>query len=140
MNMMTEYDMHQLAISSLEYANGYYKVLKKSMESEKARFNNELLYQMAIMCYEKYLVGLLARYEWAATHHMPVALFREAKEFEPLLTDEMKQTAILIGKFEAICSFEDFGYRIPTKDELKLMLIGIKQVKSIVERRVRELD
>ena len=132
--------MHQLAVSSLDYANGYYKALKNSIDSEKARFNNELLYQMVVMCYEKYLVSLLARYEWAATHHMPMALFREAKQFEPMLTDEMKKTAILIGKFESICSLDGFGYGTPTKEELKQMINGIGEVKTIAETRIQEIN
>lgn len=138
--MISEYDMHQLAISSLEYANSYFRTFRKSIESEKSRFDNELLYQMAVMCFEKYLVGLLARYEWAATHHMPLALFKEAQEFEPLLTAEMKQTAILVGKFEAICALEDFGYRTPTKEDLRQMLAGIKKIKEVVEKKIQEID
>ncbi len=140
MNMITEHEMHQLAVSSLEYANGYFRVFQSSVESNKTRFNNELLYQMAVLCFEKYLVGLLARYEWAATHHMPTALFKEARQFEPLLTDEMKETAILVGKFESICSLDSFGYRIPSKEDLKVMLQGIKKIKKVVEKRIKEIE
>ncbi len=140
MNMVTEQEMHQLAFSSLKYANGYFKALQNSIEGGKTKFNNELLYQMAVLCFEKYLVGLLARYEWPATHHMPTALFKEAKEFDPLLTDEMKDTAILVGKFESICAFDSFGYKTPTKDDLKQMLNGIRQIKKVVEKRIKEIE
>jgi hypothetical protein len=139
MNRITEQEMQQLAISSLAYANGYFKVFQSSVESNKSKFNNELLYQMAVLCFEKYLVGLLARYEWPATHHMPTALFKEAREFEPLLTDEMKETAILVGKFESICALDSFGYRIPTTDDLKEMLQGIRKIKKVVEIRIKEI-
>jgi hypothetical protein len=137
---MSDINMHQLAFSSLEYANGYLKVFQHGVESEKPRFNNELLYQMAVMCLEKYLVGLLARYDWPATHHMPLALFKEAKEFDPLLTDEMKQTAILVGKFESICVLEGSGYTMPSKEELRLMLSGIKRIKKVVDQRMKEIE
>ncbi len=102
-------EMRSLAVSSLEYANGYFTTFQKSLANENSRFDNDLLYQLAIMSVEKYFIALLARYDWNATHHMPIAMYKEALTFEPGLTDEMKQTAILVGKFEGICSVEGFG-------------------------------
>jgi hypothetical protein len=99
----------------------------------------DLLYQLAIMSLEKYYIALLARYDWNATHHMPIAMFHEAETFEPELTDEMKHTSILVGKFEAICSIEGFGYRQPSKDDLMAMNKGIKDIKLLVEKRLAEV-
>jgi hypothetical protein len=132
-------EMRTLAISSLQYANSYFTTLQKSLANEESRFDNELLYQLAIMSVEKYFVALLARYDWAATHHMPVAMYKEAMTFEPELTPEMKQTAILIGKFEGICSIDGFGYRIPSKDELLAMEAGLNDIKTLVEKRLAEI-
>ena len=81
----------------------------------------------------------MARYDWNATHHMPIALYKEALEFEPKLTDNMKQTAILVGKFEAICSLEGFGYRTPSNEDLEAMTSGIKEIKDLVEERIAEI-
>lgn len=132
-------EMRTLAISSLKYANGYYTTFQKSLLNEESRFDNDLLYQMAILSLEKYYIALLARYDWNATHHMPIAMYKEALSFEPELTDEMKQTSILVGKFEAICSIEGFGYRIPTKDDLHAMNKGINDIKVLVEKRLTEI-
>ena len=132
-------EMRTLAISSLKYANGYYTTFQKSLSNEESRFDNDLLYQMAILSLEKYYIALLARYDWNATHHMPIAMYKEALSFEPELTDEMKQTSILVGKFEAICSIEGFGYRIPTKDDLHAMDRGINDIKVLVEKRLGEI-
>lgn len=109
------------------------------MNSEKSRFDQDLLFNFAVMSLEKYFVALLARYDWNATHHMPVALFRESKPFETELTDTMKQTVILVGKFEAICSLDGFGYHTPTMEELQQMVTGISEIKTLVEKRVAEL-
>lgn len=132
-------DMRALALSSLEYANGYYRTFSNSLNSKHSKFDNELLYQMAILSVEKYFVALLARYDWNATHHMPVAMYKEALQFESELTDEMKQTAILVGKFEGICSVEGFGYRIPSKNDLANMCKGIQDIKGLVEKRLSEI-
>jgi len=132
-------EMQNLAISSLKYANGYFSTFTNSLKKESSRFDNDLLYQMAIMSVEKYFVALLARYDWAATHHMPIAMYKEALRFETELTDSMKQTAILVGKFEAICSIDAFGYKMPGKSDLIAMNNGIQEIKELVEKRINEL-
>ncbi len=132
-------EMLELAKSSLKYANGYFSTFSKSVSNENSRFDVDLLYQMAILSLEKYYIALLARYDWNATHHMPIAMYHEAQTFEPELTDEMKMTSILVGKFEAICTIEGFGYRQPTKDDLVAMKVGILDIKLLVEKRLAEI-
>jgi lambda repressor-like predicted transcriptional regulator len=138
-SIVPDLEMRSLALSSLEYANGYFSTLEKSMSNPNSRFDNELLYQFAVMSLEKYFIALLARYDWNATHHMPIAMYKEALVFEPDLTDKMKQTSILVGKFEAICALDGFGYRTPTNQELSVMCVGIKEIKKLVVKRVSEI-
>jgi hypothetical protein len=137
---MPEDEMKAVALSSLRYANSFFSTFQKSLSNENSRFDNDLLYNFAVMSIEKYFVALLARYDWNATHHMPVALYKEALPFEPELTDSMKQTAILIGKFEAICSLDGFGYRTPSTEELETMASGIVVIKDLVEKRIAEIS
>lgn len=136
---MPDSEMFELAKSSLNYANGYYNAFSKAVNNEHSRFDIDLLYQMAIMSTEKYFIALLARYDWNATHHMPIAMFKEALPFEPELTDSMKQTCILVGKFEAICSIDGFGYRQPSRDDLRAMDRGINEIRTLVEKRIEEV-
>jgi hypothetical protein len=133
-------EMRDLAFSSLKYANGYFNTFQKCLANENSRFDNDLLYQMAVMSLEKYYIALLARYDWNATHHMPIAMYKEALTFEPELTEAMKHTSILVGKFEAICSLDDFGYRQPSKEDLLAMKEGIQDIKQLVERRLAEIE
>lgn len=137
-DIVPESEMLALSIDSLKYANGFYETFKKSLEGN-SRFNNDLLYQMAVMSIEKYFIALLARYDWNASHHMPVAMYNEALEFDDELTDEMKKTTILVGKFEAICSLDGFGYRTPSTEELNEMKTGIVAIKELVEKRIEEV-
>jgi len=132
-------EMLELAKSSLKYANGYFSTFSKSVGNENSRFDNDLLYQLAVMSVEKYFIALLARYDWNATHHMPVAMYKEALQFEPELSVSVKQTCILVGKFEAICSLDGFGYRQPSTDELIAMNEGIKEIKELVENRMGQI-
>ncbi|WP_321519576.1 hypothetical protein [uncultured Bacteroides sp.] len=132
-------EMLLFANSSLSYANSYLSTLEKNL-SKKEHFNNDLLYNIAVMAFEKYFVSLLARYNWAATHHMPVALYREAEQFDNELTESMKATSILVGKFERICSLDDFGYRTPEIEEIHSMVEGMKEIKKLVEKRMSEVN
>ena len=131
-------EMKTLAFESMKYADGYFSTFQKSLDSESSRFDNDLLYQLAIMSLEKYFIALLARYDWNATNHMPIAMYKEAQTFEKELTEEMKHTAILVGKFEAICSIDGFGYKIPSREDLINMKKGIKDIKKLVEKRLAE--
>lgn len=126
------------ANESLSYANSYLRTLENSLN--KKTFNNDLLYNIAVMAFEKFFVSLLARYDWNATHHMPVALYREAELFEDEFTESMKITSVLVGKFERICSLDDFGYRTPTEEELEKMVSGMKEIKLLVEKRISEIN
>ncbi|VBB44704.1 conserved hypothetical protein [uncultured Paludibacter sp.] len=138
-NIIPDEEMLNLAKSSLQYANGYYNTFQRCINNNQSRFNNDLLYQMAVMSVEKYFIALLARYDWNASHHMPVAMYNEALQFEPELTEDMKKTTILVGKFEAICSLEGFGYRAPSIIELQEMSKGISNIRALVEKRIAEV-
>ena len=132
-------EMRIHSLYCLEYANGFYSAFQKSLNNKNSRFDNDLLYDMAVLSHEKYFVALMARYDWHASHHMPIALFKEALEFDTELTDSMKKTSILVGKFEAICSLEGFGYRTPSTEELHAMAIGLQEIKELVEKRAGEI-
>jgi len=132
-------EMRKHSLSCLQYANGFFTAFQKSLYNKNSRFDNDLLYDFAVLSHEKYFVALMARYDWHASHHMPIALFKEALEFDSDLTESMKQTSILVGKFEAICSLEGFGYRTPSTEELYAMSTGIQEIKELVEKRAGEI-
>lgn len=131
--------MKAQALSCLHYANGFYSTFQRSLSKTDKRFDNDLLCNFAVMSIEKYFVALLARYDWNGTHHMPLGLYKEAQDFESELTENMKKTAILVGKFEAICSLDGFGYKTPTLEELHQMDSGILEIKQLVEKRLKEI-
>jgi len=114
----------------------YLVTLSKTLE-RKSRFNNDLLYSITVMCCEKLFVALLSHYDEMADHHMPVALYKQAKDVEPELTDKMQETCRLINRFESICSIDGFGYKTPTDDELKRMILGLQEIYALVQKRIK---
>ncbi|TCO07128.1 hypothetical protein [Natronoflexus pectinivorans] len=124
-----------LAQETLNEANRFYSIIEKALNGS-SKFSDDLKYSMILMTLEKYFVALMACYEELPTHHVPLGLYREAEALEAELTASMKQTCILVGKFEGICSLEDFGYRTPSPADLAAMLEGMAEIKSLTERRV----
>jgi hypothetical protein len=119
------------------YAEGksFVDMLEKSL-SKPSKFTDGLLYSISMVSFEKLMVGLLAYYDVMATHHTPLALFKEAQDIDKGLTDEMKETPKLLNKFESICSLDGFGQRTPSKEELNEIIIGLKKIQVFVEDRI----
>jgi hypothetical protein len=120
------------AISAFSEALKYISTLEKSLE-RKSRFSNDLLYNMVTMSFEKLFVSHLAYQGINATHHTPLALYKEANKLTPLPAF-MEDTAKLIGKFESICSFDGFGYKTPTSEELEKMILGLISMREYIKQ------
>ncbi|MFI3302352.1 MAG: hypothetical protein SNH35_04620 [Rikenellaceae bacterium] len=128
--------MEQDAKESLEYGVNYLKSAKSAFNAPLRRFNNDLIYNIISISFEQFMVGLLAHHDWIASSHLPLMLYREALPFEPEMGEEIKQTAILIGSFEGICSIEDFGYRTPSDDKIEDMITGLEYLQAFILARV----
>ncbi len=108
--------------------------LEKTLKHE-SKFNNELLYQMSAMCFEKLFVALLAYHGRNATHHTPYALVREVETFIPI-PQNVSDTAKFIGSFESICSLSGFGYKMPDNNELHKIITGLVDCHAFVEKNL----
>ncbi len=128
--------MEQEAAQSLRYGISYLASAKTSLSAEPRRFDNDLLYNIISISFEQFMVGLLAHHDWIASSHLPLMLYREAEGFEPEMGASIKQTAILIGSFEGICSIDDFGYKTPSDDDLMRMIAGLDELQSFIAQRV----
>lgn len=129
-------ELTDLAIELLAEGEKYLGTLSRSLE-KKSRFGNDLLYSMTVMCCEKLFVALLYHYDEFAEHHMPIALYNDAAKVEPELTPEMRDTCRLINKFESICSIDGFGYKTPTDEDLKTMILGLQDIHALIVKRIR---
>jgi hypothetical protein len=130
-------EMRETIEGYLSFANGYYKILEGSLV-HKTRFDNDLLYNIVAMCFEKHMITLLSIYNQFASNHVPVFLFKEARMVDSQLTDEMYKTVKLIGSFESICSMDGFGYHTPSDVELREMIVGMEPIHKLVNDRMRE--
>ena len=127
--------MKENALCTLNFAEGYYCVLKKSL-LHKSRFENDVLFGIITICFERLMVALMSSYNQIPASHTPIMLFREAKKVEPRLSERMLETSRLINRFESICSLDGFGYKTPSDDEIKTMITGMKPFFDLVVRRV----
>lgn len=128
--------MTDLLIESYDFGASYLKTIIRVFENEARRFDNDLLYNMIAISFEKFMIGWLAHYDVIATSHLPLMLYRELKPHEPDLSDSIKKTAILIGSFEGICSIDDFGYKTPDNIQTAQMIEGLREVEGYVAKLV----
>jgi hypothetical protein len=126
--------LSETSIYTFEEASGYLKILHNSLV-RKSKFDNFLLYNIVSLCTEKLLVSLLAHHKINATHHTPMALFREAQKIETLPASFL-DTIRLVSKFESICLMDAFGYKEPTPEELRKMIEGLTDIENYVQKRV----
>lgn len=116
-------------------AKGFMKPLKGHL-IKKSRFDNVLLFNLSVLSFEKMFVALMAYYEVEALNHTPLALFKEARDIDNGLTDEMKLTAKLIASHESICSLDDKGYITPTDEELRKIIKGLVLISDFIAKRI----
>ncbi|MFI3292321.1 MAG: hypothetical protein SNG27_01895 [Rikenellaceae bacterium] len=128
--------MKELAKENYEFADSYLKTISTAFTKESRKFDNDLLYNMIAICFEKYMIAWLAHYDSIATSHLPLMLYRELNAFEAELSPTLRKTAILVGSFEGICSIEDFGYKTPDDLQMAKMIEGLNELKSLVEARL----
>ncbi|MFI3259175.1 MAG: hypothetical protein R3Y16_03680 [Rikenellaceae bacterium] len=132
--------MEQDAYESIRYGVSYLNSAKSAFSKDERRFDNDLLYNIISISFEQFMVGLLAHHDYIASSHLPLMLYREALDFEPELGEGIKRTAILIGSFEGICSIDDFGYKTPTDDEIRLMVDGLGEVERFISKIISETN
>lgn len=63
-------------------------------------------------------------------------LFKDAQKIESRLSEHMLDTTRLINRFESICSLDGFGYKTPSDDDIKTMIIGLKSIYNLVVKRI----
>lgn len=132
--------MEQDAAEALKYGANYLKSAKATSTATPRKFDNDLIYNIISISFEQLMVGLLAHHEWIASSHLPLMLYREALPFEPDMGESIKQTAILIGSFEGICSIDDFGYRTPSDEQLAKMIEGLEELDHFIATRVSDTN
>ncbi|MFI3282507.1 MAG: hypothetical protein SNG10_03150 [Rikenellaceae bacterium] len=129
--------MKELAKENFEFADSYLTTITSAFKKEPRKFDNDLLYNMIAICFEKYMIAWLAYHDTIATSHLPLMLYRELNAFEPTLSESLRKTAILVGSFEGICSIEDFGYRTPDDLQVEKMIEGLNELKYLVTKRAK---
>ncbi len=128
--------MKELAKENFEFADSYLTTITSAFAKKERKFDNDLLYNMVAICFEKFMISWLAHYDSIATSHLPLMLYRELNAFEAELSPSLRKTAILVGSFEGICSIEDFGYRTPDNLQMEKMIEGLNELKSLVSSRL----
>lgn len=133
--MSIMHDEKLMSIAVYEEATKYLNTLKRSIE-KPSKFSNDLRYGICVMCFEKLFVAYTAHLGFMAEHHMPIALYKEAASLDKEFPVEFKETAKLVGKFESICSLDGFGYKTPTDEEIRNMIVGMIEIDNYISSKI----
>ncbi len=131
--------MKDIALDNFYFADSYLTTITTAFYNQNRRFNNDLLYNMITIAFEKFMVSWLAYHDQIATSHLPLMLYRELNPFEPALSETLRKSAILVGSFEGICSIDGFGYRTPTDSDIEKMIGGIGELREEVSHRIEAI-
>ena len=93
---------------------------------------NALHFNRTVTRRKKLLAAIISNYETKPEHHTPGAMFREASKYDNGLTENMRNTAIFMQKFEAICSFDVKAYKTPENEELLKIIHGLIEIRNHV--------
>lgn len=126
--------LQQQATEMYAEAAGFLKSLR-SVRDGKSKFNDDLLYNISVMCLEKLFMTYLSQKKVMATHHTPMALLSEAQEIEPF-PEKVVALTKLMSRFESICSMDGFGYKTPTKEEILIMVDGLFLLNDFILERL----
>ncbi len=116
-------------------AQGYLKTLERHLV-KPSRFDNALLFNISIMCFEKLYASLLSHYGTEPEHHTPWAMFKEAKVYDDGLNESMAENAKFIQKFESICTFDSKGYTTPDNEQLDRIINGLIEVRDYMKEKI----
>jgi hypothetical protein len=125
----------KIALNVYSEAVKYLSTLKRSLEKQ-SKFNNDLRYGICVICFEKLFVAYTAYLGFMAEHHMPLALYNEAAGLDKEFPIEFKTIAQLVSKFESICSLDGFGYKTPTDEDLKTMILGLIAIDEYIAPKI----
>ena len=134
--MVTMDTFHSSPTKILEEAEGYLRILEASLH-RKSKFNNQFLMGISAMCIEKLYMYLLLKHNQIPAHHTPIGLYREARDYTDL-PEHVINTTRLISSFESICSFDGFGYKTPSGDELRQITEGLLKMKLFLVNDVKK--
>jgi hypothetical protein len=130
-------EMRLNAISMFKFAEGYYNFLVNSL-LQNSKFGNDVVYGVISICFERLMVSLMSSYNELPISHTPLMLFKYARCIENRLSDDMFSTAKLINSFESICNLDGFGYRTPSNNEIRKMIVGLKPLYKLVSNRINQ--
>jgi len=126
--------LQQQATEMYAEAKGFLRSLN-SVREGKSKFNEDLLYNISVMCIEKLFMTYLSQKKVVAIHHTPMALLNDAQEIEPF-PEPIVQMTKMMSRFESICSLDGFGYITPTKEEIKEMVNGLFMLNDFILNRL----
>lgn len=112
------------------YLNTCNKLIKK-----KGVFDNEFIYNLAVLAGERLALGMLLSYDYIPASTSLSGMLKEGKDFYPL-APELITGARIINRFQAFCSLDVVPLTVPDNKELAEVISYINEVDTFCDKHL----
>ncbi len=109
----------------------------KKLIIKRGSFDNEFIYNLAVLAGERLALGLLLSYDYIPSATSLSGMLQEGKEFYTL-DDELLKGARFINKFQFFCSLEVVPLTVPNDEELSSIVNYIQTIYDFSEQNLNE--
>jgi len=114
----------------------YLKTCNKLI-NKKGVFDNEFIYNLAVLAGERITLGMLLSYNYIPASTSLSGMLKEGKELYPLAT-ELIVGARIINRFQAFCSLDVVPLTAPKDDELIEVVKYINSVDAFCSEHLNQ--
>ncbi len=109
----------------------------KSISVNKKKFDNEFIYNLAVLAGERLVLGLLLSYDYIPSATSLSGMIQEGKEFYEY-DDSILEGARFVNKFQFFCSLEVVPLKVPNDEEI-LKLVGyMETIQAFTDKNLNK--
>ena len=104
---------------------------------KRGPFDNEFIYNLSVLAGERLALGMLMSYDHIPASTSLSGMLQEGNEFYEL-SDEIKEGARFLNKFQTFCSLEVIPFTPPTDEELESIVTFIDKIGEFCESNLNK--
>jgi len=119
-----------------EEGSGYLSTAHAAYEKRRKVYTAGILYNLAAMAIEKFVMAALMRYGTMPYNHTMADLVEAMEETFPGDLNDIRSGLLQMDKYQEICDLEGFSIAPPAMDEIPAMLALAEKVQSLVSEKI----
>ncbi len=104
---------------------------------DRGPFDNEFLYNLAVLAGERLVLGMLLSYDYIPASTSLSGMLQEGKEYYTL-NDEIKEGNRFLNKFQTFCSLEVVPFTPPEDKEMEKIISFIGVIEEFCDKNLNK--